>query len=151
MLGWRHAVGGAGDGVGIEDDLLGLRPDRRDQQVAHADHCIAGGEPIDAGADFVDDSGEIPTDADLPAGGHQAALGQPAGSGGDIDGIHRGGLDPNPHLTVRRFRHGHVGELQHLRTAEATNDYSFHAGSSWAAVISAEHDKTVTLFWEEGT
>jgi hypothetical protein len=93
----------------VEDDLLGLRADRRGQQVAHPDHVVADREPVRTRAERVDDPGQVPPQADVAAGRHQAVLGETASAGGDIDRVDRRRPHPDAYLPGAGMRDRDVG------------------------------------------
>jgi hypothetical protein len=82
----RHAAGRGRDRVGVEDYLLGLRADRRGQQIAHPDHRVTGREPVHSRAERIDDASQVPPQADVTAGRHQVVLGELASAGGESTG-----------------------------------------------------------------
>ena len=104
-----HAARRGRDGVGVEDDLLGLSADRRGQQVAHSDHRVADREPVRSRPERVDHAGQVPAQADVAAGSHQAALGEPASAGGNVDRVDRCRAHPDSHLPGAGLRDRDVG------------------------------------------
>jgi hypothetical protein len=104
-----HAAGRGRDRIGVENYLLGLRADRRGQQIAHPDHHVTGREPVHARAERIDDAGQVPPQADITAGRHQAVLGEPASAGGDIDRVDRRRVHPDAYLPGAGLRDRDVG------------------------------------------
>ena len=104
-----HVAGRGRDRTGVEDHLLGLRADRRGQQIAHPDHGVTGLEPVYARAKGIDDASQVPPQADVAAGRHQAVPGEKASAGGDVDRVDRCRLHPDPYLPGTGLRDRDVG------------------------------------------
>ena len=104
-----HVARRGRDRVGVENNLFGLSADRRGQQVAHADYRVAGRELVRSRAERVDDAGQVPPQADVCAGCHQAVLGEPASAGGDVDRVDRCRMHPDSHLPGAGLRGRDVG------------------------------------------
>jgi hypothetical protein len=103
-----------------------VRPGRQVEPVGEPDHPVPDGERLDAGADLVDDPGDVPTKPDLIRAGHEPTGGQRAHPGGHVRRVHRGRLDPEPNLALAGQRRRHLRHLQHVWPAERPDYHCSH-------------------------
>ena len=112
----RHAVGDARERrCGLDDVLADAAAPER--AVDRPRHAVADGEPVNAGADRLDDTREVAADHDRELRLHRVP--DPTADDGKIESVDRCRLDRDPHLTRPGFK---IGNLNDLRGSAALSD-----------------------------